>query len=305
MVITGKHGKGMGRAHIVGRTDKVIDSYRSTFGCNMIGTFNIRLASMKERFVLPGIKPSIANENKQYWFVRISKEGKNCFGWIRRWQGYSRPSPLLEVITKELIPEHYHTGDLKIEIYERWDVEEIKNWAKDLYWWQSFDFSPIKRAESKFLWDTINIVSWSGCSVLDVGCHYGYHSFQASKRGARVTAFDKGSTGIKEAKVIRDKIIHEDVNFIEEDPGGLFDIILYLSVHQQVDPDYNNLEDKINELKSRARKHFFVELIVPPLFPRNKSMTEMEIDKAVGGVILARYQHKVRGIRKVYHIVKD
>jgi len=43
---------------------------------------------------------------------------------------------------------------------------------------------------------------------------------------------------------------------------------------------------------------------MPPMFPKNGSLTEEQIDKIVGGEVLTRYQHNVRGIRKVYHIRK-
>lgn len=268
----------------------------------MFGTFNVRLKGKRKASFFREVEPSTVEGVNWYWFVRISKEGKNCFGWVKRWRHHTSNISLLEIITKELIPKDFYKGELELELYKRWSKDKVKEWAKDLYWWQTFDFSPIKRADSEFLWNTINVVDWSSCSVLDVGCHYGYHSFQASKLGARVVGFDKGVNGIKTAKIIRDRIIHEDVNFVEEDPGGAFDIILYLSVHHQIDPNYCNLRNKVNEYKSRARKHLFIELIIPPHFPSNKSMTEEGIDKIVGGKVLARYSHRVRGVRKVYWI---
>jgi hypothetical protein len=305
MKIVGRYTTGLGKAHLVGETDGVISSYFRTFGCRMFGTFNVKLENKIDASFLQRIEPSKIEGSNWYWFVRISKEGKDCFGWVKRWNRSTSRISCLEIVTKKLIPKSFYEGELEIELYERWSEKEIKDWAKDLYWWQAFEFSPVKRAQSKFLWDTINIVEWSDCSVLDIGCHYGYHSFQASKFGARVVGCDRGVNGVKIAKVIRDKIIHEDVDFVAGDPGGDFDVILYLSVHHQIDPDYHNLKDKIDEYKLRVKKHLFVELIVPPHFPSDKSMTEADIDRVVGGEVLAKYHHNVRGVRKVYGIRKD
>jgi len=302
---TCRYTTGRGHAHEVGKTDGLIDSFFRNFGCKMFGTFNVRLIDKSKASYFKKIRPSKIDGTDWFWFTRISKGGRDYFGWVKRSHDHTSGVGLLEIITKEPIPEDFREGELEIELAEYWNENQIREWAKDIYWWQTFDFSPTKRAQSKFLWDTMNIVDWSGCSVLDIGCHYGYHSFQASKHGARVVGFDKGLAGVKTAKIIRDRVMHEDVNFVVEDPGGEFDIILYLSVHHQIDPNYCNLRNKIDEYKLRAKKYLFVELIVPPHFPSDKSMTEEEIDTIVGGRILARYAHKVRGTRKVYWIEKD
>ena len=98
----------------------------------------------------------------------------------------------------------------------------------------------------------------------------------------------------------------QDVDFVNLAPFNVtfFDVILYLSVHHQPDPSYANLEKKIKEYRKRARKHLFVELIMPPVFPQHGEFTEAEIDKIVGGEILVRYKHAVRGHRKIYWIEK-
>jgi len=105
-------------------------------------------------------------------------------------------------------------------------------------------------------------------------------------------------------KVICDNIIQQDVKFVREIPEGKFNTILYLSVHHQPDPNYKKLKQKIKQLKEKAKAHLFVELIMPPMFPKNNSLTEEQIDKIIGGKILDRYKHKVRGIRKIYWINK-
>jgi len=293
--IKGRYVNGVGKAH------KCCKLHKEIFNCIMHGTFNIRLETKQH---IDYFTPSIVTKKSAYWFVKILKDGQEYFGWAVRDHKSRQIKTVLEVLTKRLLPNHLKEGILTIEILEKWDEGCIEEWASKMYWFQSFPFSPQKRADSKFVWDTINRINWERKSVLDIGSHYGYFSFEASKLGAKVIGFEPNKKSNKAAKTIRDKIIQQDINFVEEDPGGEFDVILYLSVHHQPDPIYENLEQKMYELKSRANQHLFVELILPPHFPKGGKMTDKEIDKIVGGEILATYKHKVRGTRRIYHITE-
>jgi 2-polyprenyl-3-methyl-5-hydroxy-6-metoxy-1,4-benzoquinol methylase len=198
------------------------------------------------------------------------------------------------------------TDDLIILIHQKWTQREIDIWARDKYWFQGFSFLPKQRADSELVWRTINQVNWSGLTVLDVGCHYGYMSFKASEVGARVIGMDTNEQSLQMARTIQRHVIQQDVKFTRQIPRleTRFDVVLYLSVHQQVDPTYTVLSARIGELKKRARLHLFVELILPPMFPKNRTMTEKEIDNIVGGKKLLTYKHKVRGTRNIYWIQK-
>jgi hypothetical protein len=288
----GKYTKGSNKAH------KCCAPHREVFGCRMYGTFNIFAYDGK----ITEFQPTITTKKSRYWFVKISRDNDIYFGWaVRDFKSRQRAN-ILEIVTKELLPDKLKEGDFEVEVFEKWDDRTITGWAINQYWFQGFSFSPKKKADSKFLWDTINVIDWSDCTVLDIGCHYGYFSFEASREGARAIGFDTNKSSLKTAEVIRDNIIHQDVSFSSKDPKGNFDVILYLSVHHQPDPNYKKLAEKIAELKSRAKKYLFVELILPPMFPKDNIISEEMIDKIVGGKILATYKHKVRGMRKVYQI---
>ena len=61
-----------------------------------------------------------------------------------------------------------------------------------------------------------------------------------------------------------------------------------------------NIEEVMEILPCTIDKYLFVELIMPPLFPKKSTLTEQQIDEIVGGKILTRYKHLVRGYRKIY-----
>ena len=62
------------------------------------------------------------------------------------------------------------------------EEEEIRDWAKDKYWFQSFPWSP-QVADSRLVWDAINHENWGGKTVLDIGCHYGFHLLEPQRMG--------------------------------------------------------------------------------------------------------------------------
>jgi len=287
--LTGYYVRGQNKAH------NCCKPHTDVFNCQMYGTFNVVIDGSLLDYL-----SSIVIQEKSYWFVKISQNSVERFGWaIRDHTSHQSPNKL-EILTKELLSDDFKTGPLKVSIFQKWNDKEIKTWAKEQYWFQTFPFSPKKRADSELLWATINNIFWSGKRVLDIGSHYGYFSFEMSKLGAQVIGFEPDKSALSHAEIIRDNIIHQDVPFVKSDPGGEFDIILYLSVHHQPDKNYKNLKQKIDELKERTKEHLFVELILPPVFPEDNSLTEEDIDKIMEAEILLKYKHRVRGERKVY-----
>jgi len=297
--LQGTYVSGQGEAH------NCCSQHNSIFNCKMFGTFNIKLYA--EYTSILHFTPSIHTEKNNYWFVVLSLNNNEYCGWAVRGHDSHQGGRTLEILTKKLLPDDLKTGILQVQIFERWDDSKIKKWAKDKYWFQTFPFTPVPRSNSQLVWDAINVVDWKDKKVLDIGCQCGYFSFQASKSGAYVCGTDSSLSAIQMAKTIRNNIIQQDVKF-EKFSGipfsSIYDISLYLSVHHQIDPNYLNLQNTITQLKRITKEHIFVELILPPTFPKEGNLSEDDIDKIVSGTVLARYKNKVRGFRKVYWIQK-
>jgi len=291
----GKYVKGLGKAH------DCCNIHTSIFNCAMIGTFNVVVEGVK----LYNYQPSISLPMKDYWFVELIKGKQSWFGWAIRDKTSRQSLDLLEILTKEKLPDMLKEGNINVIIHQRWTNEQITLWAKDKYWFQTFPFSPVKKADSLFVWKAIkDRINWSGEKVLDIGSHYGFFSLKASEAGAKVIGVETNRRSIEMARTIQKNIVHQDVIFQSEESEENFDVILYLSVHHQIDPTYEKLLFTIKRLKLKTNKHLFVELILPPMFPKNTKMTSEVIDKMVGGRILTTYKHNVRGERRIYWIGK-
>ena len=288
----GRYIPGSGHAH------NCCNLHDQVFNCRMIGTFNILLHGCS----ITDFKPSVTTPTKQYWFVRLYNEADFCFGWAIRDYSSRQKFNVIEVLTKTRIPDSFKNRLLKVSIIGKWDELTVKKWADNQYWFQTFPFTPVQKANSEHLWKKINVIKWRGKSVLDIGCHYGFFSFKASRKGANVTGFEPNRNSLDCARTIRDNIIQQDVEFVDKMPKGKFDVVLYLSVYHQLDPTYTKLKEKIEYLKSITKEHLFVELIMPPMFPTDKSLTDKDIDGIVGGEVLDTYEHRVRGVRRIYHI---
>lgn len=294
----GTYKTGAKRAHIESNRRR----HAEIFNTKMYATFNIEVPGLR----IKEYPPSIVIEGRKYWFVKMMgvQSKVHRFGWAVRDDTSNQRLNTLEVVTKSLLPKSYKTEEIEVELPKKWSNEEIGKWAKDQYWFQTFPFSPKKRADSLLVWKAIDTIDWSGKKVLDYGCHYGYFSFEASKRGAIVTGLDHDSKSLFCARTIRDRILQQDVLFVKHLPANVksYDIILYLSVHHQVDSGYQYLGKTLQDLKRITRERLYVELIIPPTFPIDRTMSEKDIDNIVGGTILKRYRHAVRGTRKIYCI---
>jgi len=286
----GKYVIGQGKAH------RCCRPHTAVFNCTMHGTFNVRLKSGR----IDEFQPSITTDKANYYFLSLRKGRQTCYGWAIRDHKSNQALNTLEIVSKERIADCFRHDTFAVVIFERWDKIQIGKWAANQYWFQTFPFTPKPRADSELVWNTINIVPWSGMTVLDIGSHYGFHSFKASEKGAIVTGVEPNKNCFLRASEIRDNIIQQDVTFLKVDPGKTFDITMYFSVHHQIDPNYLKLEQKIKTLKNRTRKHLFVELILPPMFPKEGNLSEEEVDAAVQMRTLLTYKHAVRGTRRIY-----
>ncbi len=279
-----------------GRAHEYVHTYERFFGGPLVGTFNVVLDRPMPTTLRPCIEHD-AEVHRRFWLVRLDDDH---YAWAVRWDGSKMPWNRLELVSRAPLPSYLMREPFSVEILEPLTSVERERWIKEqTYWFQSFDWSP-QRADSKLIWDTIAPHGdWSGKTVLDIGCANGAHCFLAARAGARVTGFEPDTPAREKARFINDYIESQDCRFVARDPGGTWDTILYLSVHHQWDETYDQLADKIQELRGRARDDVFVELIVPDL---QQTRSQEWIDAQVGGEVLLKYRHKVRCVRKIYHI---
>jgi len=270
--------------------------YARVFNCRMIGTFN--LITHLNIFDFKPCRLDLGGYH-QFYLVKLNDQ---FYGWVIKWKD-SRQSPNhLEIISKERFPDHIKRTSVKVEVFERWDDQKIRRWAEGIHFFQTFEWTPDNRkaANSSLVWDTIAHVEFKNTRVLDIGCNFGYHSFRASREGARVIGFDKNVNVLPVARLINDNIEMQDVGFTDRFPAGeRFDHIFYFSVQHQFDAEYETLRRSINQLKAIADGSIFIELIVPPL---RGELSETQIDRILGSKGLLKYRHKVRRERKIYEI---
>ena len=276
-----------------------IDLFDRVFNCQMIGTFNIKT---KEAFDFNHYTPSFVDGKYSFYHCKIETDTDYEYGWIFKWVGSKMPKNIIEVYFKKKIPESFKGKELTITISEMWDKDRINEWAKDKYWFQTFDWAEdsYKRCDSKMIWDLMSKDDYRNKTVLDFGCHYGYYAMKASKAGATVTGIDKLDTCRDHFKTINDHIELSDVKFIQNDiyPEEHFDYIFELSVYHWIDEPYDKLQFHVEILKSKCDV-LYLELINPAL---SGKLTEKQIDKIVGGEVLIKYKHKIRGTRTLYRI---
>jgi hypothetical protein len=291
MIFTGKYVTGCGEAHKYG-ADHV-----PAFGCPMVGTFNVQVPGCN-LWKIPAARETTTDCRRWYWLVKLDD---HYYAWALRWDGSHLPMTTLELLSKRPLPDSLKRDDLKVEVLERWSEGQIRDWGRSQYQFQGFDWLETKRVDSQMVWDTIQPhAKWAGADVLDVGSHYGYHSFKASRAGANVVAVEPDDGTRANAVTINDHIEMCDVEFVRANPAVDPDVTLYLSVHHQWEPEYKHLAETVEHHASHARQAVFVEVILPPMF--GKGMTEAQVDAAVGGVPLLTYQHKVRGTRRIYRV---
>jgi hypothetical protein len=301
-VFAGKYATGCGQAHLYG--DQHIPAFRRP----MVGTFNVDVDgySVSPRFA--HAKEFVTDEAgwNRYWLVKIGarmpgRSGEwtpTHYAWAYRWEKSRMPGTTWELLSKSPLPDSFKGGELGLEVCLPWTPEQIQAWATSHYQFQGFDWLPVKRADSLKVWQAIEPhATWAGATVLDIGSHYGYHSFKASDLGAEVVAVEPDDDTRACGVEINDHIEMQDVHFQPKGDMGTHDIILYLSVHHQHDPEYTTLAETIAFYKTLARKHLFVECILPPMFGKG-----VDVDAAVGGEVLLTYPHKVRGTRRIYHV---
>lgn len=183
-------------------------------------------------------------------------------------------------------------------------------------WYQSF---PWKEGivDSEVMWNELvrlGNIDFTNKKVLDIGSNLGYNCFRIVKAGAEfVVGIEKNKVYYDSSIIIAEKIekiAHDKLRFVHQAlftsykhpvPEG-FDMILYMSVHHQFDPEYNILGQIIDELKSKANE-LIIELILPPRFGQSK--TEEQIEQIISGKTLRTYPSRSRGVRRVWYWTKQ
>lgn len=297
MMVFGHYTQGCNRAH------QFSEVYRPAFGCPMVATFNVQLDSpitdAKPAKTMNLTWPDEEPKPVTFWLCQINGH----WAWAMRWEGTRMPETHVEFISRHPLPERLKEEPLEIEVFERWSDEKIRDWGHKEYQWQGFPWLLNQRVDSEKVWKIIEPhADWVGASALDVGSHYGYHSFRASKLGAFVTAIEPNDRARAGGELIARHIEMQDVQFEKSIPVSSqnSDITLYLSVHHQWDPTYHHLTDKVRELLRHTRKVLFVEFILPPLF--GKTYSPEAVDGMIGGQVLKTYQHRLRGNRRIYMV---
>ncbi|HEY3386983.1 MAG TPA: hypothetical protein VGK46_10755 [Saprospiraceae bacterium] len=293
---SGSYVNGIGKALNVSKSEDRSMLLTQLFGCPLIGTFNIRTTENTDH-----IAPVIVQDIHKFNFVRISlPDGQYRYGWCYRFVGSSQKANILEVYSKEKLPDAFKMNELKIDFFSRWPPEKILEWQKGKYWFQGFSWLPEQRADSLLLWNYMKNEDYQHKSVLDFGTHYGYFAFQASRKGATVEAIDQDPKNIKMASTINEHIEQQDIIFSigNKLPDRTYDYIFELSVYHWIDEHYADLFIHLEELKKRC-KTLFLELINPPM---KGKLSQREVDEIAGGEKLIHYRHKVRRTRTLYKI---
>jgi len=157
----------------------------------MVATFNVQvdhsITDIEPTKTIALVWPGEEPKSVSLWLCQINGH----WAWAMRWEGTRLATTRIEFISKRHLPEQLKAEPLTIEVFERWPDSEIQKWAIKHYQWQGFSWLPRQRVDSRSTWETIELhADWPGASVLDVGSHYGYHSFRASEAGACVTAVE-------------------------------------------------------------------------------------------------------------------
>jgi len=290
----GKYTSGQGQA------SHHLASYDEQFNCRMVGTFNVQLKGVFAE------TPCIETHNRWYWFAMLSQGNEGRYCWVTRDKGSEQPKRIVEIITKSPLPDLFKTGQVELEIFDRWPHEQAREWADGQYWFQSWPWTPTQKANSQFVWDTIkDTVDWAGKRVLDIGGNAGFHAFRAAEAGAQCLVVEPSDATRRQGKVIAEHIEQQDVLFTEIDPGRKFDVILYLSVHHRINMDYGGLPETLIDLGNRAND-VLVELHTersdsePPVRPFTH-WSRNEID-GMFSAKLVTYRHNLRCERTVYKL---
>jgi len=295
----GRHRNGSGLAFKFATTDKDrIELLDDHFNCQMFGTFNVQIPGLN----IFDYEPHIVDGIYSFYHVKVETDTDCEYGWVFKWVGSRMPQDVIEIYFKKMIDKSFKEKELTVTISDRWNQKQINEWAKDKYWFQTFDWADdsYKRCDSQLIWSEIGKEDFKNKTVLDFGCHYGYYAMKAAKAGAQVTGIDKLQSNVIPFQTINEHIELTDVKFIQSDryPKEYFDYIFELSVYHWIDEPYDNLAEHIKEVKSKCDV-LFLEIINPAL---SGDLTEAVIDAIVGGEILVKYKHKIRGTRTLYRI---
>jgi len=122
----------------------------------------------------------------------------------------------------------------------------------------------------------------SGKSLFDLGCRYGYFSFEAERRGAtRVVGGDTDPNGLAKCKLLAD-VLGSEVQFlkfdIERDPmPGTFDFVLCLNILHHLRNPFSTLDKLIDATRDT------LILEIAELTPKDRR--ESRINRVLGAIL--------------------
>lgn len=147
------------------------------------------------------------------------------------------------------------------------DVEIARKLVEETPWHHDWEIIPGVRTNGSYdpegLWNELRLPDdMQGLSLADVGASNGYFSFEASKRGAHVTAFDfrhRDNSGFGLAQHINGMthLRHYQINVLQMNPEihGQFDVVLALGLLYHVADPYRALVN----CASLSKEALFIE----------------------------------------------
>lgn len=272
------------------------------------GTFNVLVDVDPGMFDQPYYE-GFDVEQRAFYRLRITSP-KEVSVWLYRRPASKMNPRVLELISRWNLCEYLGVkpgGIIELEYDGAWTKTERAEFINKRKWFQSFSFLPKDkiRTDSNYVLNILDLGDVWNKTVLDVGGHYGFHSIELWKRGAMCTMVEKNKDSAETARHITRSFIPADIGIIRGDfrkqqlPKS--DIVLYLSVHHQIDPTYENLPQTLDFLVKSVNDVFCFEDIIP--FGGRGSVNDFqhELELRFSNVIyLGKYEHAIRGIRHIW-----
>jgi len=305
--------KGLGKASRVMSTSAVRKVLHTNLHEEVFpGTFNVLVDIDPDMFDQPYYEGFDVEQRAFYRLRVVSPKEANV--WLYR-RPASKMSPrVLELISRHNLHEYLGVGagsTIELEYEGAWTKTERADFINSRKWFQSFGFLPKDkiRTDSNYVLNMLDLGNVWNKTVLDVGGHYGFHSIALWERGAVCTMVEKNRDSVDTAKHIMRSFVPADVNIIRGDfrkqqlPKS--DVVLYLSVHHQIDPTYENLPQTLDFLAKSVGSVFCFEDIIPFGGAGNADGFHHELELRFSDVkYLGKYSHAIRGTRHIWKCYK-
>jgi hypothetical protein len=313
-------GCGSAAAYLTSRPD-ALAARSAAAGVDLFpGTLNLRVDDVDAAVAALGAPDFLTDrDNKrlgplQWWAVALGCGTEWAAGFVVR-HGRTRTRYVEAMASGRLRDMGWQDGDeVTVERANRErGVRRVVALAAFINhrWWAPFDWLPAEArphrrlADSDLIWEHMDADDFRGASVLDFGCHEGYHAFRALRAGAAsALGVDKTERVVTIARAINAHIERSAAEFLVANSlDGLpdADVVMSLSVWHQIDPTYERLGEHIAALRAKAGRCVYLDLIAPPL--EGDRDTDAIVEGAGGAVVWHR-RHPVRCSRTLYRIAR-